>query len=532
MAQVAKDKPKRYKLTLSKLDFVSLVDDPAQPNATTLLIKSKDGISVVAKYLDASDELGLAWFWAFTSTEKSGEPHYDHHGDQVAADTEMVKAVLDYMKRGGSVDEMHDYEATEGRCVFAMPVTADVAKAIGIAQTGLLVTIKCTAEQIAKLKDGTYTGVSIAGMGTREVVEACKSISARVVKGQLVTSEQDGHQHTIEVLDDGSLWCSYNTATGAEYTHNHAVIRSAEGAIEILADSGHSHELAADQPAVVIVAPDAIVVVADGAVAMRRSPPPTTNAAAHAKHARESTRSEVGANVEAPSKGTTMTTKANETDAKTTDLEKQVVSLTKRAERAESIAKLSGVHKAHFDALPIDAQDAFLSKGQIERNQAVETLEKSDPVEFELDGIAYRKSMGPTFSLAKQLRDARIEKEQIDVEKAATAMLGGTSAPEIVVAKAIRSIANKDDREAAEKLLKGLVSTSRIGKSAPGSDGANGGDVNNSASPLETLTKGLVEFCKAEKIDERTMWTTGLPKFEQTEKGRDLKASYDESRAG
>jgi hypothetical protein len=36
---------------------------------------------------------------------------------------------------------------------------------------------------------------------------------------------------------------------------------------------------------------------------------------------------------------------------------------------------------------------------------------------------------------------------------------------------------------------------------------------------------------RLKKIDERSMWTVGLPKFEQTEKGAALKATYDESRA-
>lgn len=511
----------RYKLTLSKLDFISLVDDPAQPNATTLLIKRKgkaDEVQAVAKFIGGDEELGLAWFWAFTSTEKSGEAHYDHHGDQVVADTEMVKAVLDYMKRGGAVDEMHDYEQ-KSRVVFAMPVTADVAKSIGIQQTGLLVTIKCTADQLEKLKDGTYTGVSIAGLGSRELVEACKSTGAVRKTVSLFTDEIDGHQHQIDIGDDGYTWCSWATSAGADTTHSHAIARDESGAIVILADSGHTHQLADGQPAVVVV-PEGAVIVTE--VAMRRIP--TVKARSTAPHAGESPQPIAARSVKNNSQESTQMT----TDAKTTDLEKQVVSLTKRAERAETVAKLTVAHKAHFESLAGTDADAFLAKNDIEKNQAIEAAEKSNPVEFELDGIAYRKTT-QGYTLAKRIREQAEHIEKADIEKAATALVGDASAPgALVVAKAIRSIAKQEDREAAEKLLKQLVATSRIGKSAPGGDGeAVSG--NDSATPLDALTKGLVDFCKAEKIDDKSMWTVGLPKFEKTDKGRDLKAAYDES---
>lgn len=477
---------------------MSLVDDPAQPNATTLLIKRKGkntDVEAVAKYIDADEELGLAWFWAFTSTEKSGEPHYDHHGDQVAADAEMVKAVMDYMQRGGAVDEMHDYEQ-KSRVVFAMPVTAEVAKAIGIEQTGLLVTIKCTDDQIAKLKDGTFTGVSIAGLGTRELVEACKSLS-RVVKGCLVTNEVDGHQHQIEVDEDGELWCSYNTATGADYAHSHAVMRNAEGGIEILADSGHSHELAADQPAVVIVAPTDIVVVAE-AVAMSRSP--SKKSAPNAARASESPRHAAGANVNAQ-RNSTMTTKANdESDAKITDLEKQVVSLNKRADRAERIAKLSLAEKSFFDALATDAQDEFLAKSTADRGAAM----AADPVEFELDGISYRKST-QGYTLAKRLRDEVEKNERAEIEKAAAQHLGnvaGEAAVHGAIIKAIRRSGESAEMQA--KMLGVLSGANAIAKGRMVPAGGDGGADPLAKSATEQLDELTLEYAKSNKVDRPT----------------------------
>ena len=172
----------RYKLKLSKLQFCSLVDTPAQPNAKTLLIKRKgaaDEITATARFAKLDDELGLAFFWAFTTTNNDGTEHYDLQGDQV---TDFVKAAMDYMaEAGGAVDEMHDGVATEARVVFAMPLTPDIAKAYGLTtkQYGLMIAIKPTTEQLAKLKTGEYNGVSIAGLGERVPVDKARAQKAQ-----------------------------------------------------------------------------------------------------------------------------------------------------------------------------------------------------------------------------------------------------------------------------------------------------------------------------------------------------------------
>lgn len=513
-----------FKLTLSKLDFVSLVDDPAQPHATTLLIKRKEpgAYEAKAKFVKASDELGLAFFWAFTSTEKSGEAHYDHHGDQVAADDTMVAAAMEFMESGGAVDEMHDYEQ-KSRVVFAMPMTPEIAKAYGIETktTGLMVAIKCSKEQLAKLKDGTYTGVSIAGLGTREPVEARKSKPVRKTVS-LFTDEVDGHQHQIDIGDDGYTWCSWATSAGADNGHSHAVARDENGAIVVLADSGHSHQLAEGQPAVIVV-PEGAVVVTE--VAMRRIP-----AVKSATRASDSPRPSDTHTVNSTGKET-MTTKANETN--TTDLEKQVVTLTKRNETLERIAKLSGAHKAHYDTLTGSDAEGFLAKSDVERNQAIETAEKSDPVEFTLDGVAYRKST-QGYALAKRIReqDATIEKAQVrEIAKSHLGKLAGKDETHDFIVRAVKnSGGSKEQIDEALVAMKGWNEHAAKRETAPGMDGSSVDDTGT--SPLDALTKGLVEFCKAEKIDDRSMWTVGLPKFEQTEKGRALKTSYDESLAG
>lgn len=518
----------RYRLKLSKLDFVSLVDNPAQPNATTLLIKRDQRVSVgqradhveaTARYVKASDELGLAFFWAFTS-KVDGADHFDLQGDTV--DEDFIKAAMEFMEGGGAVDEMHDYEATKARVVFAMPMTPEIAKAYGIetSTTGLMVAIKCAPEQLAKLKDGTYTGVSIAGLGTREPIAAKRAPVKKQVS--LYTDEVEGHQHQIDICEDGSIWCSWATAADAENSHAHAVSRDESGALIILADSGHTHGLAEGQPAVVVVPEGAVVVTS---VEMRA---PTTNRAAAKARAGESTRLAARPNVNPQAEN--LMIKANEPDANA----EKIATLEKRNTHLERIAKLSGAHKAHYDSLAGDAQEQFLAKNEIERDQAIELAEKADPIEFTLDGVDYRKST-QGYSLAKRLRDEVEKNERIEIEKAAKETVGGMPGDDATHAALIKAVRKSgESAEMQAKMIEALKGANAIVKSravAPGSDGeANGQRGDAGGDPKTQLEKGLVAFCKANSIDLSTKWTVGLPRFEATEEGASLKRAYDESR--
>lgn len=169
----------RYKLKLAKLDFVSPVDTPAQESARVLLFKSADSFEAFAQVAKVSDDLGLVFCWAFTSTNPDGTAYHDLQGD--AIDTDFLKAAAEFMENGGATDELHDGVQT-GRVVFAMPMTPEIAKAYGVETktVGLMVALKPPPDVLAKFKDGTYTGVSIAGTGSRELIEksACAGCGA------------------------------------------------------------------------------------------------------------------------------------------------------------------------------------------------------------------------------------------------------------------------------------------------------------------------------------------------------------------
>ncbi|MCX5748252.1 MAG: hypothetical protein NT062_37850 [Proteobacteria bacterium] len=163
----------KFKLRITSIKFCSVVDFPAQPNATTLLIKrapTGDEITATARLAKVSDELGLCFFWAFMSTNPDGTPHADLQGDVV--DPDFMKAAMDFMTDGGgAVDEMHDENPEAGKVIFCMPMDADIAAAFGLGDvktSGLMVALKPSPSVLAKLKSGELGGVSISGSGIRE----------------------------------------------------------------------------------------------------------------------------------------------------------------------------------------------------------------------------------------------------------------------------------------------------------------------------------------------------------------------------
>lgn len=175
--------PARYKLKLTKLDFLSLVDTPAQESAAIRLIKRAGAEEMQATLSARIVKIGegddpLVYCWAFTCTDESGQPYHDLQGDAITPD--FIKAAEAFVAAGGAVDEMHDGEA-KSRIAFAYPMDPDIAKAMlgpeagaAVKTSGLMVAIRPTPEQLAKLRDKTYTGVSIAGTGIRELAKGTK----------------------------------------------------------------------------------------------------------------------------------------------------------------------------------------------------------------------------------------------------------------------------------------------------------------------------------------------------------------------
>lgn len=127
-----------------------------------------------AEVVKVDDSLGLVFGFALIC-KIDGEDYYDVQGDHIPEDS-MLKAAADFMANSRMAKEMHVGDG-KGSVVFAWPMTAEIAKAMGIETrtTGLMIAMKPDSEAILnKFRDGTYTGFSIGGrrLEDEEVADA------------------------------------------------------------------------------------------------------------------------------------------------------------------------------------------------------------------------------------------------------------------------------------------------------------------------------------------------------------------------
>lgn len=115
-----------------------------------------------AEVAKVDSDLGLVFGWAIVCTEK-GEDHYDLQGDHIP-ESVMVEATTDFMEHARIAKEMHQGDQI-GMVLHSFPMTADIAKAMGIAteRTGWMVAMKPGTDVLQKFKDRVYTGFSIGG---------------------------------------------------------------------------------------------------------------------------------------------------------------------------------------------------------------------------------------------------------------------------------------------------------------------------------------------------------------------------------
>jgi len=306
---------------------------------------------------------------------------------------------------------------------------------------------------------------------------------------------------------------SYATAEGAESSHTHSVVFE-DGRPIILADSGHTHELAEGQPGVAVVPADAIVVVQE-----RESDDEDEEVRARAA---KSTRHNASRKMDATNEAKTM---------------KTIV--------------LTEAQHAHYSKLNGEAAEAFLAKSFDERNAEIEKALAADPVVFkgEITGIEVRKSHGEVAlklaqraeenerKLAEQAEALRKRDEEIEkaaVRKLAADVLGGMPGDDETHDYIVASLRKGGDPVKAEKALetlRGMKASSAIGKNAPGAGAADPrSSTIDKQCAFDALEKGLLAFAKENNIT-KNVWTDGLAQFAKTEKGAALKRAYDEALA-
>jgi hypothetical protein len=129
----------------------------------------------------ADAKLGLVFGYALICAQKNAagefEPYFDTgsideaSGELVSdhiSEDEMLSAVTSFMEYARTAKEQHE-GGPRGTVIHSFPLTADIAKALGIdaQRTGWLVAMKPDAEMLAKFVSGELTGFSIGGVARR-----------------------------------------------------------------------------------------------------------------------------------------------------------------------------------------------------------------------------------------------------------------------------------------------------------------------------------------------------------------------------
>jgi len=127
-------------------------------------------VQIEGQIVKQLDEERLAFGWAYVSTVK-GEVSLDHSGEFIRPEL-LAKAATNFMLSMRTAKRMHSGESI-GEVIHSMPLTNDVAKALGIQsdREGWIIAIKVHDEQVWQdVKSGKLAAFSIGGRALKEMV--------------------------------------------------------------------------------------------------------------------------------------------------------------------------------------------------------------------------------------------------------------------------------------------------------------------------------------------------------------------------
>ena len=138
--------------------------------AGTSVSEMTNKVEIVGKILKRDDEERLAFGWAYVSTVDN-QISLDHSGEFIRPD-QLAKAATNFMLSLRTAKTMHS-GASIGEVVHSMPLTNEIAKALGIQSNreGWLVAIKVYDDQVWQdVKSGKLAAFSIGGRALKEMV--------------------------------------------------------------------------------------------------------------------------------------------------------------------------------------------------------------------------------------------------------------------------------------------------------------------------------------------------------------------------
>lgn len=118
---------------------------------------------IKAQIAKVDNDLGIVFGFAIVC-KQNGKEYFDVQADHIPENA-MLEATASFMQGQRMAKDMHAGEKV-GQVVFGFPMTADIAKSLGIVteKTGFIVGMRPDSdEMLEKYNSGEYTGFSIGG---------------------------------------------------------------------------------------------------------------------------------------------------------------------------------------------------------------------------------------------------------------------------------------------------------------------------------------------------------------------------------
>lgn len=317
--------------------------------------------------------------------------------------------------------------------------------------------------------------------------------SDTIGKGAVLTTNDDGHSHLIYCLEDSGGTTSYSQMVGESDTgHSHPYVITAEGKIVIGEAEGHSHE------ALVFGKVEELVNIVKNLTLTKEDP---------------MTKEEI----DALNKKHT-----DELAAKDAAIAKNAADLAK----ANKIAAMNDVQKAHYNSLSEIDKEVFLAKSIDEQNAIIKNLESANPVVYKAaDGSEFRKNDDPRLVAMAKAADAnaKVAKaatealEKSDLEKRAAEMFPnspGTVEEKGAMLKALESISD-------ETVRKNAIASAKAGDAALAAAFTRKGHGGGS-NPDNTSADELDKMAKKHAADNNVSYAKAYDAVIQTEAGAKL----------
>lgn len=322
----------------------------------------------------------------------------------------------------------------------------------------------------------------------------------------LATSSDAGHQHGIHVYmydDEIAIVTSYAMGEDSDRSHDHQLVRNADGSYSVLENAGHTHD---DIPA------DAIMNIITQRLLEKEAAGeelpeegPLADLLAAAKKSKD---------------------QQSEGEPEMADDNKELDALKAQVAALTAVAALTGAHKAHYDTLDEDGQAEFLKMDDAAKTRAVEAAEKAAKAKAEeADPVVYTADNGDVFKQSDDPRLVKMAKER-DAERKENIRLQKAAEDEALTKRAEELKFIPGDVDVRKAMLKALDGIEDEGVRKKAHEAIKA--VNRDNSPLfKTVGAGGTPTFKADTVAEAEAELDRLAKERAAKEGEDFYTAYE-----